>query len=247
MRVRAQAFRLPKAGNTEEEYEDACWPEGAVRREARLFRCAVADGATEASFAGLWARLLVRAYCRAELSSARLPISLRALASAWDDAVASRPLPWYAEEKARAGAFAALAGLTMTVSRGEVRWRALAIGDSCIFHLRGGALIAAFPLQAADDFDNRPYLLGSKAESNGQLRVHVRHATGRAQSCDRFLLMTDALAAWALRSSEAGDNPWEALSSAAHDEEVFRGLIGDLRTSGDIRNDDVTLMTVDVA
>ena len=65
MHVMARALWAPKAGNRSDEYEDAFWPQRTINRTVNrsgLFRLAVADGATETSFAGLWARRLVRAY-----------------------------------------------------------------------------------------------------------------------------------------------------------------------------------------
>ena len=67
MHVVAEAFWLPKAGNTLEEYEDAFWPRKSIDRSTSMFRCAVADGATETSFSAVWAQTLVRAYCRGHL------------------------------------------------------------------------------------------------------------------------------------------------------------------------------------
>jgi hypothetical protein len=60
----AQAFWLPKAGNSDSEYEDAFFPRRLKRRNGRRLRFAVADGATETSFSGVWARLLVSSFVR---------------------------------------------------------------------------------------------------------------------------------------------------------------------------------------
>src|SRR6267378_47866 len=55
-------FRLPKAGSTQAEYEDA------VAWSRRRGRFAVADGASASAFARLWAQLLVQAYVGGRLS-----------------------------------------------------------------------------------------------------------------------------------------------------------------------------------
>ena len=60
MQILVEGFWLPKAGNTEDEYEDALSPKKTQGKLERKFpRFAVADGATESSFSGLWAQLLV--------------------------------------------------------------------------------------------------------------------------------------------------------------------------------------------
>src|SRR5712664_4061192 len=108
MHVVAQAFWLPKAGNTLEEYEDAYWPERPVDQKTDAFSFAVADGATETSFSDVWAKMLVRAYCQRQLSDKKLSKSLPRLQSTWLKLVSGKPLPWYAEEKLRSGAFSSL-------------------------------------------------------------------------------------------------------------------------------------------
>ena len=59
-----KVFCCPKLGNSLEEYEDA-W---AHRQTSTGIRVAVADGATESSFAKLWAVLLAESYVRSELA-----------------------------------------------------------------------------------------------------------------------------------------------------------------------------------
>ena len=51
-----KVFSCPKSGNSLEEYEDA-WAHRQTRTPVGI-RVAVADGATESSFAKLWAVLL---------------------------------------------------------------------------------------------------------------------------------------------------------------------------------------------
>jgi hypothetical protein len=240
MRVRSSSFALPKAGNTPDEYEDASWPRRTLTRETTSFRCAVADGATETSFSGLWAGMLVRAYCAGRLEGRRLPRTLSALRASWGEEVGRVPLPWYAEEKVRSGAYSSLLGLTVSALPDAPRWRAEAIGDSCLFHLRGGTLLAAFPLARAEDFNSRPYLLSSRAGGEDAMS----RLEGTWESGDRFLLATDALAAWALAAEERGDHPWNRLLTVRRVE--WADWLAELRAGGTMRNDDVTLLRVEV-
>src|SRR5262245_53960409 len=115
MHVLAQPFWLQKVGNAPEEYEDAVWPEQLTETEGKLFRCAVADGATETSFSGAWANVLVRAYGQGQLNARNLWKSLPCLQKEWLHSVrlCAQPLPWYAEEKLRDGAFSSILGLTL--------------------------------------------------------------------------------------------------------------------------------------
>ena len=64
MHVFAQPFWAPKQGNEDNEYEDAFWPRKSIEHRATSFHCAVADGATETSYSGIWAKQLVRYLCK---------------------------------------------------------------------------------------------------------------------------------------------------------------------------------------
>src|ERR671934_1467455 len=141
-----EAFSCQKAGNARSEYEDA-W---AIRGSDSPTRCrlAVADGATESSFSALWAALLVESFVRGRAHGPEFFKNLGAIRRLWRRKIRGRPLPWYAAEKARRGAYAAFVGASLNVvNRG---WRAVAIGDCCLLHVTGAPasreLANAFPL-----------------------------------------------------------------------------------------------------
>ncbi|WP_163995935.1 protein phosphatase 2C domain-containing protein [Pyxidicoccus caerfyrddinensis] len=155
MRIRLEAVSLQKAGNQPSENEDAYAPEsagasrGAGASGVAPFLAAVADGATESLFSGHWARLLAGAFARGEVPDAQgLLAVLPELQRQWHAHVGAKPLPWYAEEKLREGAFATLLGVRLseqpTVDCSGT-WEALAVGDSCLFQLRRGGLLRSFP------------------------------------------------------------------------------------------------------
>jgi hypothetical protein len=249
------AFWLPKAGNTVAEYEDAF--EFSVA--ARCF--AVADGATDSAFAGRWARSLVRAFANSPPprpwgAHAVLEPWLEPLQGAWRDSIAWDRLPWYGLEKAREGAFSSLIGLAFVDGGSlckpvaadrppttELRWHAVAVGDSCLFHVRDDTLLAAFPLNCAAQFGNRPLLLSSNPANNRRVWEEVWLAEGDCQSEDTFFLATDALAQWFLSQHEAGVKPWVTLGDLKAEAD-FALFIAQLRQQQVIRNDDTTLLSV---
>ena len=106
MWICTQAFHVPKRGNAEDEYEDAFFPENGFYRDPVVFRCAVADGASESAFAREWAEMLVRSFGRRRLR-------LKHLQDLWRRLVSGRPLPWYLEAKIPRGSHAALVGLSI--------------------------------------------------------------------------------------------------------------------------------------
>lgn len=240
MIVSTEICWAPKAGNSSSDYEDAYWPpEPLVRRQRSCQRFAVADGATESSFSGMWARQLVRAYCKQGWTDSELPVRLPPLQQAWQAEVGQKALPWYAEEKARAGAFTTLCGLTLqdhVGARGQGSWRALAVGDSCLFQVRQQRLVAGFPITDAAEFGNSPILFASRPGPNQAALQAVCSQSGFWQAGDEFLLMTDALAAWFLSQ--------KAIPASFPGAAEFSGWIAELRQSRSLRNDDVTLLRV---
>lgn len=261
MHVLAQAFSLPKAGNSVEEYEDAFWPEQQVDKTVKSFSFAIADGATETSFSGLWARMLVRSYCKGELAKSKMQKTLSSLQRKWLDVVSQKPLPWFAETKIQSGAFSSLVGLTIYHSamdkRGLPQWQAIAIGDSCLFQVRDDKLITSFPLNDSEQFNNSPSLLSSNQAANVELEKNIIHKTGTLVEGDTFYLMTDALACWFLQEYESNRKPWadwsrilyaDCVDNDLSDQQIrFSNWIADLRTSRLIRNDDVTSLRVEIS
>jgi hypothetical protein len=239
-----RVFSLPKRSDTPEENQDAA---GA---DAGTARFAVADGATEGYPSGLWARMLVASFVQnLDCRPADWLSSLPALQQQWSDRFAGQKLPWYGEEQLAHGAFSTFLGVVLekNESRPPV-WSAMAVGDSCLFHVRGGTLRRAFPLANSGQFGTLPRLVGS--------RISVEAVQGRQVfACeeyvpgDRLWLMTDALAQWFLRQDEAGGRPWEELEpliSATKDADAFAAWIEHLRDERQIRNDDVTLCKIDL-
>lgn len=255
MHVLAQPFWLHKVGNAPEEYEDAVWPEQLTDKEGKLFRFAVADGATETSFSDVWASILVRAYGQGQLNDRNLPKSLPRLQKEWRTSVSLRaqPLPWYAEEKLRDGAFSSILGLTIgptTADSGKSgRWKAVAIGDSCLFQVRDDHLITAFPLENAQQFNNRPVLVSSNPTGNGRVAADISNTSGEWQPHDIFYLMTDALACWFLRRQAEEGSAIVCLSDI-ETQALFSQFVQEEREQLDplgrpcLRNDDVTMLRV---
>jgi serine/threonine protein phosphatase PrpC len=239
MHITYQAFWLQKAGNQPEEYEDAFSPaaNSVLPAPCTDFLCAVADGATETSFSGLWAQLLANAFASQRLQRI-LPNTVRDLAGEWNAEIAERtrakPLPWYAEAKLQKGAFATLTGLHL---RADGWWTALSVGDSCVFHLRPGAWVKSFPYNTPEQFNNSPLLWSTNHFQNNQ--VIPKRTRGRWKPGDYFLLMSDALACAFLAHELVREQIHNGLDQAA-----FEALIRSARHDKLCKNDDVTLLKV---
>jgi hypothetical protein len=235
-----EAFSCQKAGNARSEYEDA-W---AIRGSDSPTRCrvAVADGATESSFSALWAALLVEHFVRGRASGPEFFNHLGAIRRLWRTKIRGRPLPWYAAEKVRRGAYAAFVGASLNaVNRA---WRAVAIGDCCLLHIKGipanGELFKAFPLSHSEEFGSSPFLVGSVKKAGDDPFPHVRVAEGVLEPDDVLFFASDALSAWLLRRAERGEPAWGA-ACALRTQEDFETLVAQAREDG-TRNDDMTLV-----
>ena len=121
-------------------------------------------------------------------------------------------------------------------------WSAWAVGDSCLFHVRDGQVLACFPLCHSRMFKVAPSLLKTLP---GEPPVPLR-AGGKCKLGDLFVLATDAVAQWLLARVEAGDPPdWESYLTM--DEETWRRQIDSARQSPFMVNDDCTLVAVSIA
>jgi predicted hydrolase (HD superfamily) len=72
---------------------------------------------------------------------------------------------------------------------------------------------------------------------------------GNWRGQDRFCLMTDALAQWFLRQCDEDKEPWKVvdrLLAESDADPVFGAWVEELRDRQEIRNDDVTLLVVDL-
>jgi hypothetical protein len=258
MRISTMTFWAQKAGSRIDEYEDASWPSKPLNTsQGCSFRFAVADGATESSYAKIWAKQLVRAFCIGKLDADSILDYLPSLQHRWSVIVnkrvtaQGRPIPWYVEEKVRDGAFAAILGLSIDEDSPGYRygnWRAIAIGDSCVVHMRGDQVLTRFPLDNSTSFSNHPKLLSSNPARNESVLKHLRIVESTWKSEDTFYLMTDALACWFMKELEVGQTPWTVLRSLEPNSQIefFRDWVDELCASKAMRNDDVTLLRVSI-
>ena len=256
MRALVRSFWLPKAGNSPEEYEDAFYPAIEGECSGNRIHFAVADGASEGMLSGQWAQILVRAFCRLNGTSAQMDTLLSRAYGAWGDwkthylqfrEQQNRPIQWFEEPGLHRGAFSTLLGLTLIHGETSGRWEVVALGDSCVFQVRDEKLIAACPVTESSAFGSRPFLLASNPANNAGMSDHLTQAHHEWRSGDRFYLMTDALAQWFLRAYEAEQSPWQALHPASAIQPAgFEKWVQSLRVGHAMRNDDVTLISIEI-
>jgi hypothetical protein len=231
--ITAAGFSVAKIG----ERDDACEDAFAFDLERAVF--AVADGASSSFGAREWAHTLAEGFVAA-------PPAGRAAdeVAAWHARMAEQfnardtsSTEWFNEAAAQRGAHATLLGVRLFRSGGRAMWEAVAAGDSCLLQVRDASLVAAFPMEDGASFGSHPSLVGS-AEPEWDGLARFRWATGVVLPGDCLLLMTDAVAEWAL-----SDRQRSAFLGSADLATVQHTLV-EGRAAGDLVNDDLTVLKV---
>lgn len=241
-----QQFLLPKSGHQLSECEDA------IGINASAGRFAIADGATEAFDAQSWARLLAHDWVQVK-QAILTPKDFRAwvweqgqfLHHSWN----GLRLSWYAEEKARAGSFAAFVGVQLDTEVAPPSWRAIALGDACLIHSRNNRVLKALPIASHVNFNASPLLVPSQAAMQEAGLNNVVTSSGALDHGDVLLLLSDAAAAWYLMLVEKDDRTracFDGLLKMARDNELEE-LFESERLAGKIKNDDIAVIRIEVA
>ena len=258
MRCLVSSFWLPRDGSKVEHYEDAFCPRRTGARTTPRLRLAVADGASESMLSGLWADLLVRTWCRSRRRPADQVVA--AAMSGWRTALVAylegreaqqRPIEWFEQPGLERGAHATLLGVEVVGPvrpGGRGRWSAVSLGDSCLFQVRQDALVRAFPMEDVNAFGNAPKLVPTREGQLSRVVANLDRADGSWEDGDVLLLTTDAVAAWVLAGAAAGRRPWQELLRFDQDDDAaFAAWAARERAAGRLRNDDLTVLRVEVA
>jgi hypothetical protein len=238
--LQLQQLLLPKLDHDFSECEDT------IGVDIHTARFAVADGATEAFHAQQWARNLAEHWVRNKatltLDEFRKWVAAegRELHDSWNGLTMS----WYSEEKARTGSFAAFVGLELDLKGDAPSWKAIALGDSCLLHCRGGALLKSLPLSRSESFNSAPVLVASNYALHEGTMQSVVVDSGNCENGDVLLLASDAMAAWCLQRFENGDFDPHFLEGK--NLEALRGFFDDERQTGRIRNDDLAIVRIEI-
>ena len=248
----SRKFETAKSGNRPGEREDVSWDSYPYNGELPA-RISVCDGATESAFAKEWAQILSEAFVHrpmdlSYLDNHSLSGWLSSCQEEWNRAVPWERIPWHGEAKTRAGAMSTLLGLEIaqtTNSAGVYSWKALAVGDGCLFVVRQGALAVSFPIYSAAQFGNTPSLICSNPANNGGLWQRVHQLRGECLPGDLIILASDALACWILQERESGSRPWETLQAMGSDAE-WQAWVQARRSDRSMRNDDTSLIIIEV-
>lgn len=200
-------------------------------------RFALADGASTSARAEEWAEILVYAYVIKGVDILD-PIVLETLRSDWRRRVHAGDLPWYALAKLQLGGAATFVGVD--IDSDEQRYRAFAIGDACLLHIRRGRVITTGPLQHPRQFGRTPPLITTQVRDNSHQAALWEHGDGYARG-DQLVLASDGLAKYLLEQHCNGATI--DLAAIPDNDNEFREWVADARRAG-MDNDDTTICLV---
>lgn len=251
--AKISAFSVPKQGNKEDENEDAFkyWIKPKHGHDFLELFCAIADGATRASYTRLWANLLVQNFANAkrEPSSRLFSQILSQSRSEWEkQTTMTQPLPWYAIDNYKKGAFASFLAISLktNLQRSYAYLKALSIGDCELLVYRKSQLILAFPICDSSRFGSNPSAISTVINNNKNLETMKKSL--KVFPGDQILLCTDALGQYLLSKAESGDSLEDSLDSHLLknpvSSTVFERWVNTLRLEGRLKNDDSTLVLI---
>lgn len=241
------AFRTHKKGEDLPSCQDA-WC-----ANAQAGRYAISDGATQSFFAGEWAELLVNRFCedsedsRSLLAKEDWKTWLEPIQDHWLEIIKKKvqqnPVYYVTNRLTlREPAAATFVGLELnSQSSTETRWKAMIVGDSCLFHLSGDTL-TSYLLTDPGQFTSRPECFASYSKNN---EYEPKFLSGSVGKDDFLFLATDALAKWILHQYQSGSQCWRSLLELGTDKE-FQAFVEEQRETGPARleNDDTTLVVI---
>ena len=237
--LRRQQILLPKSGFEPSECEDF------IGVDEQNQRYAVADGATEAFDARSWAQRLAHNWVQSDAALTAdtfqdwIAAEGLALHASWNQL----KLPWYAEEKARTGSFAAFVGVEFDLETEVPSWKAIALGDACLFHCRDGSVLKSLPLSDAASFNSAPLLVASDPALYRSSAHALVLDSGACQHNDVLFLLSDAAAAWYLEHPEQSDFSGVFESN---DNNAIAAFFDNERQAGRIKNDDIAVIRIEV-
>jgi hypothetical protein len=132
-----------------------------------------------------------------------------------------------------------------------MRWRALALGDTCLFLVKAANtptpyLQPLMPITNSTQFNRTPPLVSSKIDEEvGHLLTQIKYGQESYEHGDILLLATDALARWLCYQAEQGLFEWQTLLTIATSDD-FAHFILQWRGSkaNQIEKDDTSLVVI---
>jgi serine/threonine protein phosphatase PrpC len=230
---------MPKVGNEDNEQEDA------FLIDPQKGKFVVSDGASSGIYSKLWADLLTKNFIEGEEILDNNSDPKKFLESIVNksriDWKAKIPadIKWPASEKILEGSFATFLALQLHDGpNNSSNWNAIAVGDSCLFKIKGKRIIQSFPIHEALDFNNSPYLIASNFNS---YQEHIQITSGTFVKGEKLVLATDSISKWLFQENESDVSLSKTLDFISKIEDK-RKYFENLVNTKIVHYDDLTLV-----
>lgn len=254
MQLRQIVFSVPKEGDVPADWEDGAAvgmcrdASGQISARARF---AMVDGATETYESRRWVEQLINSFMSQEQDKeADCPALEHGSMNAWFKSMQER---WHAEIpsavdyidylKFSRGTLATFIGGELIALDGDApAWRAAALGDVVLFHVRNDRLVTHFPPLQSNDFNSAPEGICTLPGRLGRMSAQLMFQHGCLAPGDSIFIATDAFAKWIISLVDRGNEEiWPLLGSLAHPS-TFTKLVTEGRRVMGLNDDDITLM-----
>jgi hypothetical protein len=250
-KIEIRTFQIPKFGNSIIECEDKF---AVSSEDDEVLKIAISDGATESLFSDLWAKSLVDTFIKNQQDRDILdPSYIASIAEQFVNGaiIQIQGMPatrhWFMYEKLDRGTHATLAGIEFI--NDNKFCLITTIGDSCIFWKnKSDDVVNMQPSLKPDEFSSFPQSichLSSTWQNLSSKIIQQEIALNNDNTNLEILLCTDALACWLSGILEKQPSIWDEVFGLSNSTD-FTNFIAQLRNSHAMKNDDVTLVIINV-
>ena len=237
----ATVYRAPKS----DELIETCADMAIVNISDQIFT--IADGVSQAFNSARWSELLVQNITTG-CDTPTLIESIPRIARSWDDdcnALLQNEDPQsFTRQKQLQGSQSTLASLRLLNRNHELLWRFHTVGDSLLVIVDTSdvpnLVQRSIPFTKVDDFPVSPDTLSTKAP---HLRGHIKTFEILAAENQMLLLMTDALARYAVSHGSSGFDIGSVFPFLGKTDTDFADWLHNARQNG-LGDDDSTLIMI---
>ena len=238
---KATVYRAPKS----DEFIETCADMALVNLSDQIFT--ISDGVSQAFNSARWSELLVQ-HVITSCDTPSLIESIPRIARFWDDdcneLLKNEDSQSFARQKQLQGSQSTLASLRLFNRNHELFWRFHTVGDSLLMIVdtsdTPNLVQRSIPFSKVDDFPVSPDTLSTKAP---HLRGHIKTFEILAAENQMLLLMTDALARYAVSHGSSGFDIGDIFPFLGKTDTDFADWLQNARQNG-LGDDDSTLIMI---
>ena len=237
----ATVYRAPKS----DESPETCADMAHVNSSDQIFT--IADGVSQAFNSARWSELLVQ-HVTSGCDTPTLIESIPAIARSWDadceELLQNEDPQSFTRQKQSQGSQSTLASVSLFKRNHDLCWRFHTVGDSLLVIVDASDspnLVQRFmPFTKVEDFPSSPDILSTKAP---YLRGHIKTFEIPALESQKLLLMTDALARYAVFHGSPGIDITSIFPFLGGSDTDFTDWLQNARQNG-LGDDDSTLIMI---